>query len=180
MIRNLLDSPFIFLIAVLTLSTLLSAWGRYRRGYSSTQASALFFVVFCSAYFLLFLFFVMEPSLAAPAEIEGRVSQVNLRFLFGMTGDHGQFEVTSANGLRIKLDSENHIADGLQTGETLYVRYDPLTFDPYTIERLDGSNRQLLFENYPLRWMVAANYVMLFLLATVGIYHVRKLRLDPS
>jgi hypothetical protein len=178
MIRNVLDSPLIFLIVILALSALLSIWMRHRRGYSSRKVSVLFLVVFCSGYFLLFLFFAIEPSLAAPAEIEGRVSQVFLRFPIGRRGDHSQFEVTSPSGMRIKLDSERHLAEDFQIGETLYIRYDPLTLDPYRVERIDGSNRELLFENHPPRWIMPANFAMLVLLALVITYHARKLGPD--
>jgi hypothetical protein len=176
MIRNILDSPLTVLLAILGFSALLQIWVRYRRGYSDRKAAALFLVVLCSAYFLLFLFIAIEPSLAAPAEIEGRVSRVDLRYPIGRTGDHSQFEVTSQNGLRVELDSEHHLAEGFRPGEALYVRYDPLTLDPYTVERVDGSNRQLLFENHPPRWMMPADLAMLALLAVVAIYHARKLR----
>jgi hypothetical protein len=174
MIRNVLDSPFIFLMIMLALSLLLSICMRHRRGDSSRKASALFLMVFCSGYFLMFLFVAMEPSLAAPAEIEGRVSQVDLRFPLGRRGDHSQFEVTSPSGLRVKLDSEHHLAESLQSGETVYVRYDPLTFVPYRVERLDGSEHQLLFENHFPRWMTVTDWAMLALLALVAIYQARQ------
>lgn len=176
MIRNVLDSPLIFLMVMLALSILISIWIRNRRGYHSRKVSALFLVIFCSGYFLLFLFMVMEPHLTAPAEIEGRVSQVNLHFPMGRRGDHSQFEVVSPNGLRVTLDSEHHLAENLQTGEIVYVRYDPLTLDPYRVERLDGSKRQLLLENHLPRWMMIADWVMLLFLAVVAILQARALR----
>jgi hypothetical protein len=177
-IRNVLDSPLIVLFVILGLSTLLSLWLRHRRGYSNAKASALFLVVFCSGYFLLFVFFVIEPSLAPSAEIQGQVSQINLRYPIGRKGDHSQFEVTSPSGLRVKLDSEHHLAEALEPGETLCVRYDPWTLDPYRVERVDGSNRQLLFENRPPRWMTPTNWAMLLFLGVVGIYKARELRPD--
>jgi hypothetical protein len=179
-IRNVLDSPLIVLFVILGLSTLLSLWLRHRRGYSNAKASALFLVVFCSGYFLLFVFFVIEPSLAPSAEIQGQVSQINLRYPIGRKGDHSQFQVTSPSGLRVTLDSEHHLAEGLEPGEAVYVRYDPLTLDPYRVERLDGSKRQLLLENRLPRWMTLANWAMLVLLAALVIYHARKFRLEAS
>jgi hypothetical protein len=178
MIRDFLDSPLSVIWVILGFSALLWLWVRYRRGYSSGRANALYVLVLCSGYFLLLLFFAIEPSLAPPAEIDGRVSQVYLRYPIGRTGDHSQFDVTSPNGLRVKLDSERHVAETLRTGDTVYVRYDPLTLDPLRVERLDGSTRLLLVDYHPPRWMTISNWAMLPMFA-IGIYSgARGLRSD--
>lgn len=118
----------------------------------------------------------MEPHLAAPAEIEGRVSQVNLHFPTGRRGDHSQFEVVSPSGLRVTLDSGQHLAENLQIGEMVYIRYDPLTLNPYRVERADASQRQLLLENHLPHWMMIADWAMLLFLAAVATLQARALR----
>lgn len=180
MIRDVLDSPLSVIWVIFGFSALLWLWMRYRCGYSRGRANALYVLVLCSGYFLLLLFFVTEPSLAPPAEIDGRVSQVDLRYPIGRTGDHSRFDVTSPNGLRVELDSEHHVAEILKTGDSVYVRYDPLTLDPLKVERLDGSTRLLLLDYHPPRWMTISNWAMLPLFA-IGIYFgARGLRSDVA
>lgn len=110
MIREFLNSPLIVLFVILGFSTLLSLWVRYCRRYSGRKTNALFLLVLSSGYFLALFLFAIEPRLAPAAEIEGRVSQVNLRHPIGRSGDHSQFEVTSPNGLRVTLDDPIYYA----------------------------------------------------------------------
>jgi hypothetical protein len=149
--------------------------------WGNRKVAAFYLSVHCFAFFLIFLFW-SATSLLPCAEIQGQVSQVNLRYPFPLER-HRQFQVTSPNGLRVKVVSEHHLAELLRIGEIVYVRYDPVTSEPESVARLDGPNRQLLFDsqNYPIfRILRLSDYPVLLAIAIAGIYGVRKFqRGDP-
>jgi hypothetical protein len=174
------DFEDIVFVAVISSCLLLFLWMILRRAslkWGNSKVGAFSLSVYCFAFFLIFLFW-NATSLVPRAEIQGKVSQVNLRYPFPLER-HRQFEVTSPNGLRVEVVSEHHVAELLKIGDAVYVRYDPLTSEPERVERLDAPNRQLLFDsqNYPIfRILSLIDYAILLATAMGGIYGVRKFR----
>jgi hypothetical protein len=179
------DFEDIFFVAVISSCFLLVLWlisCRSRLRWSNSRVGAFYLSVYCFGAILLLLFEI-AMSFVGPAEIQGQVSQLNLRFPMGRNGDHSRFEVTSPNGLRLKLASENHIAEHLRIGETVYVRYNPLASEPEKVERLDGPNPRVLFDSRNkaiFRFFPLINFAMLLVMATGAIYGIRKFRLTAS
>lgn len=176
------DFEDLFFLAVIGSASLLVLWLILRRaalGWGRSKVAGFYLAMYCFGAFLLILFEVVASTLG-PAEIQGLVSQVDLRFPAGRKGDHSHFEVTSSSGVRVKLASEHHVAEHLSFGEGIYVRYNPLTSEPDKIERLDGSNRQVLFDSrdYPIfRAFLRIDYGMLLVTAVGVIYGIRKFSL---
>jgi hypothetical protein len=176
------DLEDIVFTAVISTGVLLFLWMIVRRSrlkWSRGKVEGFCLAVYCFGVALIVLFELMTTVAGRPAEIQGQVSQVNLRYPPGRNGDHSQFEVTSPNGLTVKLLSERHIAERLKIGDVLYVRYDPLTSEPEKVERLDGATRQVLFDyrDVPIfRIFTPINCALLVAAAMGGIYGVRKFR----
>jgi hypothetical protein len=172
------DFEDIFFVAVFSCDLALVLWLNLRRSslrWGNSKVAAFYLSVHCFALFLIFLSW-SATSLLPRAEIQGQVSQVNLHYPFPLEHHH-QFEVISPNGLRVKIVSEHHVAELLSIGEPIYVRYDPMTSEPESVERLDGSNHQLLFDsqNLPIfHTLRLINYAFLLATAIVGIYGIRK------
>jgi hypothetical protein len=168
------DFEDIFFVTVFSCYVVLMLWLMFRSStlkWSNSKVGAFYLSLHCFALFLICLFW-SATSLLPRAEIQGQVSQVNLRYPFPLER-HRQFEVTSADGLRVAIVSEHRVADLLKVGDPVYVRYDPVTSEPESVERLDGPNRQLLFgsQNYPIfRILRLINFGMILATSIGGIY----------
>jgi hypothetical protein len=172
------DFEDIFFVTVFSCYLVLILWMIFRGSslrWSNSKVAAFYLSLHCFAFFLIFLFW-SATSFLPRAEIRGQVSQVNLHYPFPLER-HRQFEVTSLKGLRVTIVSERHIAEALRIGEPIYVRYDPVTSEPESVERFDGASRQTVFDsqNFPiLRSFRVANYGFLAATAIGFLYGIRK------
>jgi hypothetical protein len=171
------DFEDIFFVTIFSCYLALILWMIVRRSsleWTNSKVAAFCLSLHCFAFFLIFLFW-SATSFLPRAEIQGQVSQVNLHYPFPLER-HRQFEVASPSGLQVKIVSDHHIAELLRIGETVHVRYDPVTSEPESVERLDRSNHQIVFDsqNYSIfRTLRLINFALLIASALCGMYFVR-------
>jgi hypothetical protein len=168
------DLEDIALWAVGLLVLCLYLWAKYRSGRSLgwSDAKAKAFSALCLSAGLSFLgAFEVAASLAAPAEIEGAIARTYLH----ASGkyDHSNFDVRSFDGHLVNIASAHNFVQLLETGETVDVLYNRWTSFPYKVERLDGTQRQLLLKNDRHD---ALNWVIFLGAAVGGAYYARKFR----
>jgi hypothetical protein len=154
-------------------------WALLRRsslGWNKAKTGAFNLSVFCFGFFLLFLFDITSCSLV-PAEVQGRVTQLDV---LNLRGTRCEFEVSSPDGFRVKLHSI--VTQPFQIGDTLHVTYNPWRSEAYKVERLDGSDGQVLFDYrsqsgfYRARSLVDS---IIVLLTVIGcIFCVRRFSLE--
>lgn len=165
------DLENIFFLMVVLLALVLCLWARYYgpKGRSFIVLVLLFAVSLLCAFEIL-------AGLVAPSEIRGQVSQVNLQSAGKY--DSSKFEVTSPSGLRVRISSKHNLVALLTVGESLDVSYSRWTSRPYRIERLEGSQRQLLLAA-PQHSAIA--WIFLLLAVALGASNLRRFRLGaPS
>jgi hypothetical protein len=169
----------IFFVATMSFTWLLCFWALFRRsslGWSKSKTGAFNLSVLCFGFLLLFLFDITSCSLL-PAEVQGRVSQLDV---LNLSRTRCEVEVISPQGFRVKLHSV--VAQAPKVGDTVRVTYNPWRSEAYTIERLGDSNPQVLFDYrsqsrfYRIRSLV--DCIVVLFMAIGCIFCVRKFSLE--
>jgi hypothetical protein len=169
----------IFFWTITLLAWLVCFWALFRRsslGWSKAKTGAFNLSVLCFGFLLLFLFDITSCSLL-PAEVQGRVSQVDV---LNLSGTRCEFEVTSPQGFSVKLHSV--VVQPPKIGDTVRVTYNPWRSEAYTIERIGDLKPQILFDYRTqsgfFRVRSLADCIIVLLMAIGCIFCVRKFSLE--
>lgn len=167
------ETAFVFTVGVGAL--LLYLWAKYYSSdfdFNDPRGKAFkASVVFCALF--LICGFDIVCGFVAPAEIRGQVSQVELES--AGRSDHSNFEITSQDGLQVRIASAHNLVALLSIGENLRVTYNPWSSFPYKIECLEGSRSKVLLSNPRHRFI---DWIFLLVFVIGGAYSLRSFRMD--